>query len=326
MIWVIEHLAALPAAAIALRAPPPWLIALLYAPLLIWPLRRPMHLRRAPLINLTAATLIITLAWYTFTKPLGELRLEALDVGQGTAILLHSPTDDAWLINAGSRDATDLVNKALRPALRVAGQSRLAGLILTSMNTLAAQSAGPAIEALHPPIVITAPGAWNHRGETFAGASAEAAIAAARARQVSLTANAFIDLGQNARLRILWPTVDDPPPSASEAQNSLILLLEFRNRRILLLDPVAASSLERLQFNHIDTRADAIILLAPEPRPDASLRQILARTGASTCIWSGRTPWTPIPLADPPGTFNTATGALTLRIDAAGALTLAKQN
>ena len=117
------------------------------------------------------------------------------------------------------------------------------------------------------------------RDWTYAGASVETALTATSARQLPATLGSTIHSANGAHIRILWPPKSIEPPTPA----SLILQIEYQNHRILLLEPAAANALALVLFNDPTLTADAAILLGPEPSPKAatSLRELIARTGAT---------------------------------------------
>jgi beta-lactamase superfamily II metal-dependent hydrolase len=286
-------------------------VALLYVPFVVWGIRRWVGVSRAMVMNVALAVITVAAGWYAFAQPRGELKIQVLNVGQGSCALIRMPGGDFFLVNAGSRDTPNVVGRAVAPAMRRAGAQHLDGLLLTSLTTRSAQSAASVIEQFHPPIVLTSPIEWEHRDWTFAGASVEGAIAGTAARLVPLACGSTIRSLDGVTIRALWPpkTIEPPTPA------SLILLAEYRGRQILLMEPSAANALTMVMFNDPSLRADAAIVLGPEPSPKSAepLKTLLARSGARMVFWSGRTPWAP-----PANDSNTARGFIELSIGPEG--------
>jgi len=337
MLRIVEFLAALPLATIAVRPPPAWIVAVLYLPLLMLALNNQSRDRQvatgtvselphgrsltvaAPssrfiFINSALAALVITAAWYTFSQPVGSLHLTALSAGQGSSILLHTPSNQLFLINAGSRDDPALLRHALIPAMQQAGRQSFDAMILTSFDALSSQYAAEAIHRYRPPLILTSPTEWQHLGWTRAGADVDQAITTLHLQQQSLTTGTAIDLGQNATLRILWPLPNTPPSTHAP----LIFLLEHQGRRILLLDPTIAFPLALMQQ---PLTCDTILFLGPRPGTlSLPLQKLINASHAQSLIYSGRTPWAPPHV--PANELNTADGALTLTITSTGSLTI----
>ncbi|MCL2641518.1 MAG: ComEC/Rec2 family competence protein, partial [Phycisphaerales bacterium] len=303
MIRVINLLAALPLATIALRPPPAWIVMILYIPLLLLALRH--HLpkgggsSRFSVLTLLVA-LTITAAWYTFSQPTGELRLTALSVNQGSTILLQTPSNQLLLLNAGSRDYPALPRRALIPAIQQTGRQKLDAMILTSLDTLSAQYAAETIQRYRPPLILTAP---HHLGQTRASIDIHQAITTLHLKQQSLATGTTIALGKTATLR----NISFQP----------MLLLEHQNRRILLLDPAAP-------FLPEPPTCDAILFLGPRPATlSPQLQKLIEAARPQTIIYSGRSPWVTrhnLPLNE----LNTADGAITLTIAHDGKLQITK--
>jgi len=305
-VWIIERLAAVPGAVFLLRSPPPMIIGVLYVPLILWIARRRLFLSRALVLNMFLAALCIVAGWYLFTQPMGEIKIQVLSVGQGSSVVITTPRGDTVLVNAGSRDLPDIVQSAIGPTLRADAVRTLRGLILTSVDTVHARDAGDVVGRYPPSAVFMPP---EDTGTTFAGMSVDDAMSAARIPRVRFSAGDCLDLGRSAKATIL----------SSAPTAGLVILLEYANRRVLLLDPANVPALALLQINNADLRSDAVVLLGPERGVgDAVLRKLLEEAHAGMVVWSGRTAWAPH--VELPGNYNTADGFFSININSDGQL------
>jgi hypothetical protein len=119
-------------------------------------------------------------------------------------------------------------------------------------------------------------------------------------------------LGREARMRVLWP-VSGKSPGAT-----LIAMVEYAGRRVLLMDPANEAGLALLATAGEDLRCDAVVLLGPDRgHGNEALLEQLKGTGAQWIVFSGKSPWSSI--VSSPGTLNAADGAVTLSIDGRGA-------
>ncbi len=117
------------------------------------------------------------------------------------------------------------------------------------------------------------------------------------------------------QIKIVWPF----PNGALSSRRDLILLVTYAHRQILIADPAAADALALVMRAQPQLRCDAIVFLGTERGAgDEPLRQIIGPLGAPTIIWSGRGPWAE--KRESPGEFNTANGAVELTIDSTGQL------
>jgi competence protein ComEC len=299
-VWLIEKLAAIPGMSIAVRSPPPWLVVILFAPLILWAARRWLNLQRALIFNTTLAALCCTVAWYTSTTPRGSLRLQILSVGQGSCIVMTSPQGQTWVLNAGSRDQPNPMATALAPTLRVAGAATLDGLLLSSVDSVHASIAGDIVHRFHPRTVITC-GSVDSAGWTFAADQLTTALEATHTYAETVHAGDQV-------LRLMHVLGTD---------SSLAVMMQFAGRRVLLLDSSSVPALTLLPLNGIDLRCDAVIILSPERgAADDEMRQLMGETQATMRIWSGRGPWAP--KNEGGGVWTAADGWVDLEIDGSG--------
>ncbi len=312
MIWSVKHLAAIPGAAIGVRSPPAWLVALMFVPVILWAIRRWLNFSRATLVNTSIAALTTVIAWYTLTAPLGTLQLQILSVSQGSSMILTTPRPN-HPPQRRLRDLPNILLSAIAPALRTAGVRRIDALALTSLDALHANVAARSSRATRPRTTMTT--AQTSIAWTLAASELETAINQTHSPLSPLRAGDQINLGNSALATILWP------PAIPSTAGPMTIMLEFANRRILLLDSSNIQALTLLPLNHIDLHCDAVIIMNPERGAgDDLLRKLLPQTAATTIIWSGRTPWTPLTAST--GTLNTADGCITLRIGGDGSMNI----
>ena len=311
LIWIIEALAALPGAAVALRPMPAWLVVLPYACLVLWLVRRTVGIPRAGAVNVAVACVVAVCAWYAMTLPRGELRFTVLSAGTGSNLLFRTPEGRYWAINAGTAQGTDVLASAWRPAMRLAGTRRLDGEVVASLDAAHAGEAGALASAFRVRSLWTFENAWAVHGESLAGAQI-AAVASSRGIALSaLERGESLDFGEGFAIRVFWPAKG----VRGVHRGDLMLLLDFQGRRVLIADPVAADALAMVLLNEPGLRCDAIVFTGPERgSADGPLRQLIAPLGAGTIIWTGRGSWSPRLSA--PSEFNSADGAIDVAIHA----------
>ena len=160
-----------------------------------------------------AAFAFAALAFVSARPPAPAWRLEALDVGQGDALLL-SLGKDAWLVDAGDARPVDQGERVILPHLRRLGLRRLRGLFLTHPHRdhcggAASVLAGFPVDTLY-----------------LAQASAEdPTYAPLRAHGTPvrlLHAGSHITLGPRYEAQVLWPPAVDSLRSGANGQ-SLVL-------------------------------------------------------------------------------------------------------
>jgi competence protein ComEC len=128
---VLTRLATLPHAARAV-ATPPWPITAVALAGIAWLLAPPGW----PLRWLGAVITLPLLIWPAERPRPGEMWVTALDIGQGSALLIET-RDRAWLYDTGPRYSsdTDAGERIVLPYLRHRGIARLDGLIVSHLDS-----------------------------------------------------------------------------------------------------------------------------------------------------------------------------------------------
>jgi competence protein ComEC len=248
IVWLGTAVAAVPHAAIDVSVPP--VVAVAWLPILAlasWATREPGATRTAPaddgagrLSNLVrrlarplpigTGLVVVLLAISLASRPDGLLHITALDIGQGDAILVEAPDGRTMLLDGGPdpeltlrRMGATLPFFARRIDLVVLShphQDHVAGLV----------------EVLDRFRV----GAVLHAGIHFHNAAYERLLtdaADAGVPAVVLRTGQVLDLGGNARARVLYPTQADaeaPLPEGDINNGSVVLLVEMGGFSALL--------------------------------------------------------------------------------------------
>lgn len=313
LIRAVNALAALPGASVAVRAPPVWVVVVVYAAVLAWALRQRVGLSRAMALNGCVAALALAAGWYAWTMPVAQLQFTVLDAGQASSVLIRTPTGAMWALNAGA-ERTGSAETLFRPALRVAGEARLGGLIVQALDVNHAAGAADLVDWARPGAVFVAAPAWARRQETLAGAGVEGAVRAERIPVQPLRAGQILELGGGARMEILWPPEAE---AAAGSRTDLIVLCSFASSQVLIADPAALPALVRVVRGRPGLRADAIIFTgAPKGAADEPLRELIAPLEAKAIVWTGRSLRSESQRQD--REWNTADGAVELEMDKSG--------
>lgn len=239
-IVAVEKLAQLPGAMVPVPHITPGLLLLYYATALSaavvagWESdrRRQVWLRArraAPAhVSIFALALLAILTWAAvFSLPDGRLHVHFLDVGQGDAILIYSPTGKRVLIDGGEDGPTllSLVDRRLPFWSR-----RLDALIATHGDV---DHVGGLHAAFGHYRVATVLDAGFDSDSDLAGRWARGVIDAG-ARRVTAAAGMVVDLGDGAYLEVLHPPAGAHNPDWSDNDGSVVVRLVFDQVAMLL--------------------------------------------------------------------------------------------
>ncbi len=213
MVWVLKHIAAWPLATVALRPPPWYLVALLYAAVVLWLIRPKLQLSRATALVLGCVPLPLMAAWYMSTAPMTGLHLWQLSVPGGACVAGQTEDGHTFLINVGARNG-QFVARTLEPFLRIQGISHIDMALFTNFDTA---HAGALLDLAqyHRPAHVFGPG-----GDPGRFAFADDLPRGLPLEAVS--AGTHIMIGARTAIEVLWP----PPKMIHDrpyAQMPLIL-------------------------------------------------------------------------------------------------------
>ncbi|BCV24547.1 DNA internalization-related competence protein ComEC/Rec2 [Gelria sp. Kuro-4] len=258
---VAQTFARLPLAYVYLKQPPLPFLTLYYLLLfaLPWVLQHRQSWPRWRQVGaLGVACLLLFLAWRGAGPGPAPLSVDFLDVGQGDAILIRSPSGEAALIDAGPRQAYegrvwDAGESVVLPYLRAQGVHRLEVLFLTHGDADHAGGAPAILAGLPVGAVIAPPG--------FAQAGPPPVLSRLNDQGVPLyagTRGLKVNLGAGVEL-----TVYGPPgvPLASESpdnDNSLVLYLRYGNTGFLFMGDAGAAAEEALMEEGLPAPVDVL--------------------------------------------------------------------
>jgi competence protein ComEC len=244
MVWVVEHLAMIPGSALSVRSPAWGVVAGVYGVWIVWAGRRRIGVSRAGVVNLAVASLAAVAGWYAVTMPRGELRVEVLRVGIGSAMVVRMPDGAVWVVDAGSREVLAPMERAVMPALRVEGVRRIAGMVVMGLDEVHARDAGAVTRAYRPGAVVAPAAAWRAGEFTRAGAAVEEVVE----KPTLLAAGDGVEAGG---VKVTW---------AAEG----MMVWEFAGRRVVMVDGKAVGSLSR--WVEGQEGCDAVIVTGAEAR------------------------------------------------------------
>jgi competence protein ComEC len=218
----LESLSALPAAMRAV-ATPPWPAIALGVFGIGWGLAPP----GCPSRRLGLALALPLFVWPAVRPTPGELWLTALDVGQGSAVLLETH-DRAWLYDSGPRysNDSDAGERIVLPYLRYRGIARLDGLIVSHLDADHAGGTAAILRGIDVARVVTS---VRSDDPLFLGRAVDRCIDG-------------MHWGDGAlRFQVLHPTAADYERRRPTNAMSCVVLAAVDERRVLLAGDVSAT-------------------------------------------------------------------------------------
>jgi competence protein ComEC len=218
------------------------------------------YLRPLPRRAVVISTVVLVLGAVGFIKwqrmyP-GDLQMACLDVGHGQGVVIHCPAG-TLLFDAGSQYNINIGQRVITPFLRCFGISRLDAVVVSHDD----------IDHING-IVETVKNCDT--GEVYASAafvnkeSGTASFLADCLSKEGITTKQLgskIELSSQVKVEILWP--DDAAckdESLSDNNKSVVSLIEFAGRRILLCADIETVAQQKLLEKYNDLHADVVVV------------------------------------------------------------------
>ncbi len=239
----------------------PLLLIVLYYALILFAafvyLRRPVLKR----IVCTALAVMVVLPlglmkWQRTHRT--DLRLTCLDVGHGQAILAQLPGTMNLLFDTGSLYGKDVGARIVVPFLDYAGIGRLHAVI-ASHHDVDHINGIPEVVGLRPVERVCL-------GDTFFTESAtsqttELLIQYLEAGHIDPQRVPETILADSAQVQSLWPAGEPTTPEALEENDrSLVCLIEFAGRRVLLCSDIEKAAQQEILRRYPSLKADVVIV------------------------------------------------------------------
>jgi competence protein ComEC len=262
MLGVVQILANLPEARIAMTPAPAWCIvgydaALVAAPFLL----------RAGARTAAAAAIAVAIGFVVLPPRLydGRLRVTMLDVGQADAIVVQTPAGHAFLVDAGGRlergnQGGDSIAEAIGerivvPFLLRSGIHRLDAIIVSHPHGDHAGGVAPVLRRLR--VAELADG-----GQPYGGHAYQDALATARAQRVPLVyprAGWEWRFDDGVTLHFLGPSLPFIASSRNDInENSVAFILRYHSFCMLFTGDAGATAESRFLAEGIDLRCDVL--------------------------------------------------------------------
>jgi beta-lactamase superfamily II metal-dependent hydrolase len=264
--------------------------------------------------TLLAAALLVALAPAAPARDRARLRVDFIDVGQGDAALVTSPTGKTVLIDGGPHEAS----AALVAFLRARHAGPLDLVVLTHRRADHLGGLPAVVSTLGARLYLDAP--TPHPGKEREHLMQSLDVA--RVPVHDATPGRRIDLGGGAAITLLGPP--EPPITGSRSDvnaNSVVLRLDFGETRFLFMGDAESTTERRLLAERADVRA-RVLKVAHHGSSFSSTARFLAAVRPEIAVVSvGAHNDYHHPA---PGTLRRleATGARVLRTDVDGTVTI----
>jgi competence protein ComEC len=263
LIWLGESLAGLPLATVEVSDVGALETAALALPFLLLRLlvRGPVAeeeptrvVRLRPILAASAVLLVVAgFVWYGALQPDSDrLRVTVLDVGQGDAILMESPAGHRILVDGGPSGAriAQALGRVLPPSER-----RIDLVVLTHAQD---DHLTGLIEVLQR-FEVGAALAGSLEGETAAYQTWREALSNADVPLVTPRVGQWIDLGDGARMELLWPPLEPLTETEDDLNNnSIVLRVVYGEASFLFTGDLAAEGEEALLSGASDLHATVL--------------------------------------------------------------------
>jgi len=254
MLWIVDVAADLSCGHRYVPTPPTWWLigAIVCLATLFWWIRGPLqkHLGWRAFWLWTLIGLIVPL----WPREPGPLRVSVLSVGHGLSVLVETPSGRTLLYDVGMMGNGRRAREIIQQTLWHRGHSRLDGLMLSHADTDHVNGASGLLRTVPIGQVIVSPQFFDWT--QFAVADV---LEAARRCDVPIQFTWQADslsLGDGIECRVLHPNPNEhlSPDNA----NSIVLLLKYADRRVLLTGDLEREGLLRL-LNSPPQRCDVLV-------------------------------------------------------------------
>jgi competence protein ComEC len=235
--------------------PPNWWIAGFYLGMLGIVLFRPHGAIRLRCIVVGIAWLGLGFAVASLRPTSDSLQCQILAVGNGSAAILRLPSGRCVLIDAGQIAGPHVGSRIIAPALWDAGVTRIDAIFISHADVDHYNGVPQLLERFRVASVYVPP--------HFARADQEPVrlvTDALRRRNVNIRiclGGDTVEFGEGVSARVLHPPAEF---GGSDNEQSLVLLLEYRGKRVLFPGDLEGAGLKRLLNAQ---RADVDVLISP---------------------------------------------------------------
>lgn len=250
--------------------PPPWLVAAFYAGLLTWAAAPRFAAKRRVGLGLLAAWCLLWIGSSLLAvRHTPRLECTFLAMGHGCAVVVHLPDGRTMLYDAGRLGSPSGGARSVASYLWSRGLTRVDSVVISHADVDHYNALPQLFEQFEVGAVYVSPAMWIHPGAS-AGHDPQADDSAARRvlrHAITAAGLPLIEVwdehdalpgADGLRFDFLHPGRDGVP--GSDNANSLVLLVEYQGRRILLTGDLEGPGLEALLSSE---SLDCDVVLAP---------------------------------------------------------------
>ncbi|HSV27171.1 MAG TPA: DNA internalization-related competence protein ComEC/Rec2, partial [Sedimentisphaerales bacterium] len=233
-----------------------WLVALyyctiLYIPFVHWP--RPIY--RKAISSAMAAAMVVSmglLLWQRYNP--ADVEFVCLSMGHGQAAVAKTP-DGTFLFDCGSRSLKDCGRRAVLPFLRWQGASRLDAVYLSHGDMDHCNGLPEVVASGRPAAVFVSDALEAELGDYGIDAVLKDSTAGLRR---SISAGDVTTLEQ-VKIHTLWPPDTNETSPLSDNNKSLVTMLEFAGRRILISSDIERHAQQQILLRYPGLKADVVV-------------------------------------------------------------------
>jgi competence protein ComEC len=196
----------------------------------------------------------VAMVFLTVRPARRELVVTFVDMGQGEAIIVRSPSGRALLIDGGSTDTDGerVARRVLLPSLFAAGVRQLDAILITHPHEDHMNAVPAVLREVPTKLVLTG-------GQESTDAAMEAIASLCRAKEIplqSLSRRAALDLGEGVKAYVLFPVQPFIRGTDSDLNNnSVVLKLCYGEISLLLVGDLEIEGEHRLLQRGDDLRS-----------------------------------------------------------------------
>lgn len=256
LLWLVHSTARLPMGHLYVSGPGSWWVYGCYALLAVLAMNANRdRWTRVGLRGLFAWTAIGLCAGIVETRPTG-LRCTFLAVGHGCAIVIQTPDRKVLVYDAGSLNSGERARRIVQGCLWDQGLARIDGMIISHADVDHLNAVPGLLRAIPTGDVLVSRQFLDFTQEGVVDVCEAASSEGVPIRLLSTGDR--IQLDPNVKIQVLHPELTFD--SRHDNANSLVLMMEYQGRRILLCGDLEEEGLERLMQSEPH---DFDVVLAP---------------------------------------------------------------